>query len=146
MGQLASAGQRWQQYKRSTAYFYSVVLGDGNVFTGTFSADNTALGSGTLASVTTGVDNTAVGVSALAALTVGNVFASPPPDPIIECAKAVDGGAGVLFMYGNYAGDVMNFDMAAEMLARRSASVYALSAVATARPPTASRVRAVCIP
>jgi dihydroxyacetone kinase-like protein len=48
---------------------------------------------------------------------VGNVFASPPPDPIIECAKAVDGGAGVLFMYGNYAGDVMNFDMAAEMLA-----------------------------
>jgi dihydroxyacetone kinase-like protein len=37
--------------------------------------------------------------------------------PIIECAKAVDSGAGVLFMYGNYAGDVMNFDMAAEMLA-----------------------------
>jgi dihydroxyacetone kinase-like protein len=35
----------------------------------------------------------------------------------MECAKAVSGGAGVLFMYGNYAGDVMNFDMAAEMLA-----------------------------
>jgi dihydroxyacetone kinase-like protein len=51
------------------------------------------------------------------AAAIGNVFASPPPDPIIECAKAVDGGAGVLFMYGNYAGDVMNFDMAAEMLA-----------------------------
>src|SRR5690606_32693885 len=51
------------------------------------------------------------------AAAVGNVFASPPPDPIIECAKAVDGGAGVLFLYGNYAGDVMNFDMAAEMLA-----------------------------
>jgi len=48
---------------------------------------------------------------------IGNVFASPPPDPILECAKAVDGGAGVLFMYGNYAGDVMNFDMAAEMAA-----------------------------
>lgn len=46
---------------------------------------------------------------------VGNVFASPPPDPILECAKAVSGGAGVLFMYGNYAGDVMNFDMAVEM-------------------------------
>jgi dihydroxyacetone kinase-like protein len=46
---------------------------------------------------------------------VGNVFASPPPDPILACAKAVDGGAGVLFLYGNYAGDVMNFDMAAEM-------------------------------
>ena len=49
------------------------------------------------------------------AAAVGNVFASPPPDPIVECAKAVDGGAGVLFVYGNYAGDVMNFDMAAEM-------------------------------
>ncbi len=46
---------------------------------------------------------------------VGNVFASPPPDPILECTKAVDGGAGVLYLYGNYAGDVMNFDMAAEM-------------------------------
>ncbi len=49
------------------------------------------------------------------AAAVGNVFASPPPDPIVACAKAVDGGAGVLFVYGNYAGDVMNFDMAAEM-------------------------------
>ncbi|MDQ6432932.1 dihydroxyacetone kinase subunit DhaK [Mesorhizobium sp. LHD-90] len=48
---------------------------------------------------------------------VGNVFASPPPDPILECAKAVNGGAGVIFQYGNYAGDVMNFDMAAEMAA-----------------------------
>ncbi|MBB3385165.1 MULTISPECIES: dihydroxyacetone kinase subunit DhaK [unclassified Rhizobium] len=58
-----------------------------------------------------------VGKGLADAAAVGNVFASPPPDPIIECAKAVDGGAGVLFMYGNYAGDVMNFDMAAEMLA-----------------------------
>jgi len=51
------------------------------------------------------------------AAAVGNVFASPPPDPIYECAKAVDGGAGILFLYGNYAGDVMNFDMAAELAA-----------------------------
>ncbi|MER9594799.1 dihydroxyacetone kinase subunit DhaK [Mesorhizobium sp. M0244] len=51
------------------------------------------------------------------AAAIGNVFASPPPDPILECAKAASGGAGVLFMYGNYAGDVMNFDMAAEMAA-----------------------------
>ncbi|MEP3046145.1 MAG: dihydroxyacetone kinase subunit DhaK [Roseibium sp.] len=50
------------------------------------------------------------------AAAIGNVFASPPPQPIIDAAKAVDGGAGILFMYGNYAGDVMNFDMAAEML------------------------------
>jgi phosphoenolpyruvate---glycerone phosphotransferase subunit DhaK len=58
-----------------------------------------------------------VGKGLADAAAVGNVFASPPPDPIIECAKAANGGAGVLFMYGNYAGDVMNFDMAAEMLA-----------------------------
>ncbi|MBX3583418.1 MAG: dihydroxyacetone kinase subunit DhaK [Rhizobiaceae bacterium] len=58
-----------------------------------------------------------VGKGLADACAVGNVFASPPPDPIIECAKAASGDAGVLFMYGNYAGDVMNFDMAAEMLA-----------------------------
>lgn len=58
-----------------------------------------------------------VGKGLADAAAIGNVFASPPPDPILECAKAVSGGAGVLFMYGNYAGDVMNFDMAAEMAA-----------------------------
>ncbi|NEJ15109.1 dihydroxyacetone kinase [Rhizobium leguminosarum] len=58
-----------------------------------------------------------VGKGLADAAAIGNVFASPPPDPIVACAMAVDGGAGVLFMYGNYAGDVMNFDMAAEMLA-----------------------------
>ncbi|MBB4568845.1 dihydroxyacetone kinase subunit DhaK [Rhizobium leucaenae] len=58
-----------------------------------------------------------VGKGLADAAAIGNVFASPPPDPIIECAKAANGGAGVLFMYGNYAGDVMNFDMAADMLA-----------------------------
>ena len=36
--------------------------------------------------------------------------------PAIDAATAANGGAGVLFMYGNYAGDVMNFDMASEML------------------------------
>lgn len=58
-----------------------------------------------------------VGKGLADAAAIGNVFASPPPDPIIACAKAVSADAGVLFMYGNYAGDVMNFDMAAEMLA-----------------------------
>jgi len=57
------------------------------------------------------------------AAAVGNVFASPPPDPILECAKAASGGAGVIFMYGNYAGDVMNFDMAAEMAAMEDIEV-----------------------
>lgn len=58
-----------------------------------------------------------VGKGLADAAAIGNVFASPPPDPIIECTKAVSNGAGVLYMYGNYAGDVMNFDMAAEMVA-----------------------------
>ncbi|SIR32571.1 dihydroxyacetone kinase, N-terminal domain [Rhizobium sp. RU20A] len=56
-----------------------------------------------------------VGKGLADAVAVGNVFSSPPPDPIFECVKAVDRGAGVLFVYGNYHGDVMNFDMAAEI-------------------------------
>ena len=48
------------------------------------------------------------------AAAVGNVFASPSPEQIMDAARAVDGGAGILFLYGNYTGDVMNFDMAAE--------------------------------
>jgi dihydroxyacetone kinase-like protein len=46
---------------------------------------------------------------------VGNIFASPPPDPIVEATKAINKGAGVVYVYGNYAGDVMNFGMAAEL-------------------------------
>lgn len=48
---------------------------------------------------------------------VGNVFASPSPEPIVAVTKAVDQGAGVLYIYGNYAGDGMNFDMSAELAA-----------------------------
>ncbi len=54
---------------------------------------------------------------------VGNVFASPPPDPVMAAARAIDGGAGVLFSYGNYSGDVMNFDMASETLAEEGIDV-----------------------
>ena len=50
------------------------------------------------------------------AVAIGNVFSSPPPDPIARCAQAASGGAGVLFVYGNYTGDVMNFEMAAEVV------------------------------
>lgn len=50
------------------------------------------------------------------AVAVGNVFSSPPPDPIAKAAQAVSGGEGVLFIYGNYAGDTMNFEMAAELV------------------------------
>lgn len=46
----------------------------------------------------------------------GNVFASPDPGTIVETAQAAHSGKGVLFVYGNYAGDNLNFDMAEEML------------------------------
>lgn len=46
---------------------------------------------------------------------IGNVFAAPPPDTILEVTRAIDSGKGVLYLYGNYAGDVLNFDMAAEI-------------------------------
>lgn len=55
-----------------------------------------------------------VGSGLADAAVVGNIFASPPPDPIIAATRAVQGGAGVLYIYGNFSGDVMNFDMAAE--------------------------------
>jgi len=51
------------------------------------------------------------------AAAVGNIFASPSPEQILDAARAADGGAGVLLLYGNYTGDVMNFTMAAEELA-----------------------------
>ncbi len=47
----------------------------------------------------------------------GNIFASPDPGTICEAAMAVQSGKGVLFVYGNYAGDNLNFDMAEELLA-----------------------------
>ena len=46
---------------------------------------------------------------------VGNVFSSPSSEDMLDVTKAIDGGAGVLYVYGNYSGDTMNFDMAAEM-------------------------------
>ena len=46
----------------------------------------------------------------------GEVFTSPTPDQMYECAKAVDSGAGVLFLVKNYTGDVMNFEAAAELV------------------------------
>ena len=64
-----------------------------------------------------------VGKGLADAAAIGNVFASPPPGPVLDCTKAIDGGAGVLYMYGNYAGDVMNFDMAAEMAAMEDIKV-----------------------
>lgn len=56
-----------------------------------------------------------VGMGMLDAACPGEVFTSPTPDQMLMAAKAVDGGAGVLFIIKNYTGDVMNFEMAAEL-------------------------------
>lgn len=51
------------------------------------------------------------------AAVLGDVFTSPTPEPILTAARAAARPDGVLFLYGNYAGDVLNFDMAAELAA-----------------------------
>ncbi|MDQ0402126.1 dihydroxyacetone kinase subunit DhaK [Streptomyces sp. NBC_01723] len=56
-----------------------------------------------------------VGPGMLAAACPGEVFTSPVPDQMVRAAAAVDSGAGVLFVVKNYTGDVLNFDMAAEL-------------------------------
>jgi dihydroxyacetone kinase-like protein len=53
----------------------------------------------------------------------GQVFTSPTPNQMLNAAQAVDTGAGVLFIVKNYSGDMMNFQMAAEMLDRENATV-----------------------
>lgn len=57
-----------------------------------------------------------VGVGMLDAACPGHVFTSPTPDQMIAAAQSVENGAGVLFIVKNYAGDVMNFEIAGEML------------------------------
>src|SRR6476661_9333988 len=54
---------------------------------------------------------------------VGNIFTSPSAQQAYSVAKAAESGAGVIFTYGNYAGDVMNFGMASERLAAEGIAV-----------------------
>ena len=56
-----------------------------------------------------------VGKGMLDAACPGQVFTSPTPDQIEAATRAVDGGAGVLHIVKNYTGDIMNFEMAAEL-------------------------------
>ena len=56
-----------------------------------------------------------VGEGMLDGCSVGGVFQSPSANQMFEVTKAIDSGAGVLYIYGNYGGDILNFDMAAEM-------------------------------
>ncbi|QNG37738.1 dihydroxyacetone kinase subunit DhaK [Geodermatophilaceae bacterium NBWT11] len=61
-----------------------------------------------------------VGVGMLDAACAGEVFTSPVPDQMVAATQGVDGGAGVLHIVKNYTGDVMNFEMAAELVAAES--------------------------
>jgi len=64
-----------------------------------------------------------VGEGMLDGCAVGGVFQSPRADQMFEVTKSIDQGAGVLYIYGNYGGDIMNFDMAAEMADMESIKV-----------------------
>ena len=64
-----------------------------------------------------------VGHGMLDAACPGQVFTSPTPDQIVEAAQAVAGDAGVLFIVKNYAGDRMNFEMAAEIAEGKTATI-----------------------
>jgi len=56
-----------------------------------------------------------IGKNMIDGTAIGEVFSSPSVSEMLEVTKAISGGKGVLYLYGNYGGDIMNFDMAAEM-------------------------------
>src|SRR5216110_2000042 len=67
-----------------------------------------------------------VGLGMLDAACPGAVFTSPVPDQMLSATKAVDGGAGVLHIVKNYTGDVMNFEMAADLGAAEGIEVQSV--------------------
>ena len=71
-----------------------------------------------------------IGYGMLDAACPGHVFTSPTPDQMLAAAEAVECGKGVLFIVKNYAGDIMNFEMAAEMLPFDNATVITSDDVA----------------
>jgi len=67
-----------------------------------------------------------VGRGMLDAACPGAVFTSPTPDQVLEATRAVDGGVGVLYIVKNYTGDVMNFEMAAELAGMQGIQVQSV--------------------
>jgi len=88
-----------------------------------------------------------VGKGLLDGCAVGDVFASPTVDQMYATTKAVDGGAGVLHLFGNYGGDVMNFAAAADQADMEDdievATVLVADDVASAAPENADKRRGV---
>src|SRR5918999_1220397 len=67
-----------------------------------------------------------VGMGMLDAACPGEVFTSPTPDQMLEATKAVNGGADVVHIVKNYTGDIMNFEIAAEMAGEEGIEVEAI--------------------
>ena len=84
-----------------------------------------------------------VGTGMLDAACPGQIFTSPTPDQIVEAATSVGNKAGVLFIVKNYAGDCMNFEMAAELLERPAATVVTNDDVAVEKSTHSSGRRGV---
>lgn len=87
-----------------------------------------------------------VGKGLLDGCAVGDVFASPSAEQMYEVTKCINGGKGVVYIYGNYGGDVMNFDMAAELADMDGIQVRTVLVrddVASAPPAEAQRRRGV---
>ncbi len=87
-----------------------------------------------------------VGQGMLDGVAVGDVFASPSAMVMLEVTRRVNSGSGVLYLYGNYGGDVLNFDMAAEMATDEGIeveSVVGIDDVASAPKGEESRRRGI---
>ena len=87
-----------------------------------------------------------VGRGLLDGAAIGEVFASPSADEMLGVIEAVEGGRGVLSLYGNYGGDVLNFDLAAELAGASGIEVRTILAtddVASAPPDRADRRRGI---
>jgi dihydroxyacetone kinase-like protein len=84
-----------------------------------------------------------VGIGMLDAACPGQIFTSPTPDQVVEAAAAVGGKAGVLFIVKNYAGDRMNFEMAAEIFDGPAATVMTNDDVAVEKSTYSSGRRGV---
>jgi len=87
-----------------------------------------------------------VGQGLLDGAAIGEVFASPSADQMLEVTEAVSGGRGVLYIYGNYGGDVMNFDLASELAAASGIEVRTILGtddVASAPPDRTERRRGI---
>jgi dihydroxyacetone kinase-like protein len=83
-----------------------------------------------------------VGPGLLDGVSVGNVFSSPGAEDMLAVTKAADGGAGVLYLFGHYQGDIMNFEMAAEMADMEGIRVeMSIAADDVASAPRAERDR-----